>query len=130
MAKALEITKKTNKNKIKEIRDKLITNLEKLGATINGSKENRIYNNIHASFQNIEAESLVRYLSKKGIYISTGSACDSRKEKEDHVLKAIKLNDNEIKSSIRISFNEDILENDIYLVTKEIKKALRLLKVK
>ena len=130
MAKALEITKNTNKNKIKEIRNKLITNLEKLGATINGSKENRIYNNIHASFQNIEAESLVRYLSKKGIYISTGSACDSRKEKEDHVLKAIKLNDNQIKGSIRITLNEDFKEREVNFVSKEIEKALKLLKVK
>jgi len=130
MAKALEITKKINKNKILEIRNKLITELEKIGGMLNGSKSDRIYNNIHVSFPSADANSLVLFLSKKGIYVSAGSACDSKKEREDHVLKAIKLNQENINSSIRISLNEDIKENHIKTIIQEIIKALKILKIK
>ena len=129
-AKALEITRKINKNKILEIRNKLILELEKIGGIINGSKSSRIYNNIHVSFPNIEADSLVLFLSKKGIYVSAGSACESKKEKEDHVLKAIKLNQEHINSSIRITLNEDIKENHIKTIIQEIIKAIKILRIK
>ncbi len=129
-AKALEITKKINKNKILELRNKLISELEKIDGIINGSKNSRIYNNIHVSFPNIDADSLVLFLSKKGIYVSAGSACESKKEKEDQVLKAIRLNQEYINSSIRISLNEDIKDKDIPFIIKEIEKAIKILKIR
>ena len=129
MAEALEITKKINKGKILNIRNKLILELEKIGGIINGSKNSRIYNNIHVSFPDIDADSLVLFLSKKGIYISAGSACESKKEKEDRVLKAIKLSPEYIKGSIRISLNEDIKDKDIPSIIREIEKAIKILKI-
>ncbi|MBI2452259.1 cysteine desulfurase [Candidatus Pacearchaeota archaeon] len=130
-AKALELYKKINKNKILKLRSTLITKLEKIGGKINGSKENRIFNNIHVSFpnyQNLESDYLVTFLSQRKIYVSAGSACDSNKEKEDHVLKAIGLNSKEAKSSIRITINENLKEKDVDYVIREIKKALRIFK--
>jgi len=122
--KALEIIKKVDSSKIKRQRDYLIEELEKLGGKINGSVTNRLYNNIHVSF-NVNAENLIYYLSNKGIYVSAGSACDSKKEKEDHVLKAINLKKAEIDGSIRISLSDDLKNSDLKRVVKEIRDYLR-----
>ncbi len=127
LSKALEISKKINKNKIKAIKEKLSARLESIGAKINSSNQNTIYNIIHASFPNVDSDSLIQYLSHKKIFISTGSACDSKKEKESHVLKAINLNENLIKGSFRISLNEDIKDKDINIIIKEIEKAAKIL---
>jgi len=128
-AKALELIKDEDKDKIKMIRDFFIFELEKIGGKINGSKENRIYNNIHVSFLGIDGENLLAFLSKKGIYVSAGSACDSKKQKESRVLRAIGLNKDMIKGGIRISLNENISKRDVEYVVNEIKRAVEMLRI-
>ncbi len=129
-ARALEIQKKVNKDKIKAIRDKIIEGLQNIGGKINGSIEDRIYNNVHVSFPLIESGVLVEYLSKKGIYVSSGSACESKKEMEDRTLKAIGLTSLEAKGSIRITINEELLEEDVGFVLGEIEKGVKKLSLK
>ena len=124
MAKALELQRKINKDKIKNIRDKFMKELEKIGGKINGSEKKRIYNNINVSFP-VDASNLVAFLSEKGIYVSAGSACESKKEKEDETLKAIGLGKEEIKGSIRITLNGEIKKKDLDKVIKEIGKSLK-----
>ena len=123
-SRALKEIKKVNKDKIKNLRDNLIIRLEEIGK-VNGSKTDRIYNNINVSFP-ADASSLVAFLSHKGIYVSTGSACDSKREKEDHVLKAIGLNNTLIKGSIRITIPEDFTSSSINRFVKEVKRALQI----
>jgi cysteine desulfurase len=125
MAKALEMQKKVNKDKILRLRDELIEELQKINGKINGSIQERIYNNVNVSFPLIDSGVLVEYLSKKGIYVSSGSACDSKKDKEDETLRAIGLTSLEAKGAVRITLNEDITENDIEIVINEIKKAVK-----
>jgi len=127
-SKALEIHKKINKSDINKIRDKLILELCKHGK-INGSLKDRIYNNIHISFPWVDSATLVSYLSKKGIYVSVGSACDSKKMREDEVLKAIGLDKKYIDGSIRISLNDDVKMNDVDYIVKTIKKGIETLRV-
>ncbi len=123
------VTIKENKEKIKKIRDKMIERIREIGGRINGTIEKRIYNNIHASFKGIEGNVLVSFLSRKGIYVSAGSACDSKKEKEDHVLKAIGLTTKEKEGSIRITINDDVNEDDVDYIVKEIEKIIKTLKI-
>lgn len=59
--------------------------------------------NISAPF--LRAEVLLHYLSEKGVYVSTGSACSSKNTRDSHVLIALGLKDAEIKGSIRITFS-------------------------
>lgn len=129
LGKALEIIRKVDKKKITKIRDKLIDELEKIGGVVNGSRLNRVYNNVHVSFSGIDARTLVSFLSEKGIFVSAGSACDSKKEKEDYVLKAIGLGKKDMDGSIRITLNEDLKEKDIRSVVNEIDKAVKKLKI-
>ncbi len=129
-AKSLELKKKIQKEKIKELRNKLIEKLEKLGGKISGAKdEKRIYNNIHVFFPGINNETLVLFLSRKGIYVSAGSACDSKKEKEDYVLEALGLDEKERNGSIRITLNEEVNTKDIEFIVKEISLFLKRFKL-
>lgn len=123
-AKALKLAKRTNKKKIKKFRDEMIDSLISQGCILNGSHENRLFNNIHVTIPNdIESDLLVRFLSQRGIYVSTGSACDSKKEKEDHVLKAIGVKEKKFGSSIRISLPHDCTEKDVKIFLINMKNA-------
>lgn len=124
-SKALKIIKKIDKEKVRKLRNYLISKLEKIGGKINGSKERRIYNNVNVSFPGTDAERLVLYLSQKGIMCSTRSACLSKQQKENRVLRALGLNEEEIRSSLRLVLNEFITKNDINFVVEEIRKFLK-----
>ncbi|MBI2632539.1 cysteine desulfurase [Candidatus Pacearchaeota archaeon] len=129
-AKALEITNKVNKDKIKSLRDYLMSKFEKIGGKINGSKEERIYNNVNVSFQGIDAENLVLFLSQKGVMSSTRSACLSKQQKENRVLLALGLNKDEIKGSLRFVLNEFITKKDIDFVVLKIWEFLKINELK
>jgi len=45
-------------------------------------------------------------LDTKGVYVSAGSACQSREAKPSHVLKAMGLTDEQARSTIRVSFSK------------------------
>ncbi len=128
-AEAMGVQKKVNKEKIRKLRDKLIDRLIKLGAKLNGSREKRIYNNVNVSFEGIEADTLVLFLSQKGIMCSTGSACDERNKDDKRVLRSIGVNEKGINSSIRLVLNEEITQKDVDYVVKEIGKAVKRLRI-
>lgn len=122
--KALEIYKKKNWEKIEKLRNLLFYGLEKIGGVINGSKEKRVLNNVNVSFSGANAENLIYRLSEKKIYVSSGSACDSKKKEDDLILKSLGLNGKEILGSLRLTLDEENSEKDIKKVVKEISKLL------
>ena len=128
---ALKIYKKKIRHaELRSVRNYFIEQLEKIGGKINGPrKENRMYNNIHVSFQGVDAENLVVFLSRQGIYISAGSACDSKKKNEDYVLRAINLGKDLRDGSVRISVPYDLRKRDVVQIVKKVKESLDLLKV-
>ncbi len=123
--KALEICKKVNWIKVGNVRNLLISELEKIGGKINGTRgENRIWGNVHVSFPGVDAEKLIYELSQKGIYVSAGSACESKKKREDYVLRAIGLDKKEISGSIRLTLNEENGERDVRRVVGEVEEFI------
>lgn len=59
-------------------------------------------------FDGIEkGEVLVHMLESKGVYVSTGSACHSRRAEPSHVLQAIGLRNEGLKGAIRISLSAE-----------------------
>lgn len=113
-----------------EKRDYFIGCLEsKFGCTLNGSRE-RLPNNINVTFpQNITGESLLYTLETSGIYIGTGSACNSKEIKPSHVLKAIGLSDEQAMKTVRFSLPDDITYEEIDRVVDEIGKAIAIIEV-
>ena len=72
----------------------------------NGTEE-RIPGNISLSFKSCDGEALLHLLDLNGICVSTGSACDSKNTQVSHVLKAIGLDEEYAKGTIRISLGKN-----------------------
>ena len=104
IGKAAEICKIKMQNeyvKIKELRNKLLKgitdNFEDV--RVNGSMDKRLPNNLNLCFKYVKAENII--MEMRDIAVSTGAACTSASLKPNHVLKAIGLTGDEIKSSVR-----------------------------
>ena len=126
----LVIKKQKDNNKIKVLRNKLITGIIRdiPDVQLNGSLEYRLPNNIHFSFTGIEGEGLLIELSEQNIYVSTGSACASHSLKSSHVLLAIGLSDEESHASVRFTLGRQTSSNDIDYVLKILVKAVNRLR--
>jgi cysteine desulfurase len=85
---------------------------------INGSMDNRLPNNLNFSFLYTKAENII--LNMSDIAVSTGAACTSASLKPSHVLKALGLPDEAIKSSIRLSPGRFTTNEEIEYVVKRI----------
>ncbi len=69
---------------------------------LNGSREERVAQNLNLSFQGVEADALVAQLPT--LAVSTGSACSSGAIGPSPVLTAMGLEDDRVRSAVRISF--------------------------
>ena len=58
---------------------------------------------LNITLPGIRSETMLHYLSSKGVYVSSGSACSSHSNKLSSALKAFGLTDSEADSSIRVS---------------------------
>lgn len=85
----------------------------------NGAKD-RVPGNISISIRGKSGEMLLHRLDLKGIYISTGSACDSHSTRISHVIEAIKVPEDYAKGTIRISFGRENKESDAIEIAQEI----------
>lgn len=77
---------------------------------------------LQASFANIPGQVMVRALSEKGFYISTGSACSNRKNNRP-VLAAMGINGDLATNAVRISFGLDCTDKaceELFTAIKEI----------
>lgn len=101
------------------LENKLKTEIVKLGKKIkiNGEKANRIKTTTNVYIEGVDIQMLLVALDLRGICISGGSACMSGSLENSHVLKAMGLNDEELKGSFRISIGKDttIEEIDYFL---------------
>ena len=129
--KAGEIIKENleneQQNKIKEIQTYAITKILKEipFCRLNGSKTQRISNNINFSFLGVNGEDLLIKLDENKIACSTGSACSSnKKQKSSHVLKALGLSYEEITGSIRFSFGYQNTTEEIDIAITKLKEIV------
>ena len=111
-----------NREYVKELRDYLVSELEKLSSvTINSSKDALPYV-LNISVDGIKSETMLHHLEQDGIYVSSSSAC--AKGKRSYVLKAIGLNDRLIDSSLRISFSKYNTKDDIDAFLSSLKRGI------
>lgn len=106
--------------------------MEKIENVVVNSPENSVCSILNLSFPGVKSEVLLHVLESKGIYVSTGSACNSRKKKYSYVLKEMNLKDNIIDSAVRFSFSSfntieeidytaDVLAKEIPILRKIMK---------
>ncbi len=79
---------------------------------------------LNIAFGGIKSEVLLHHLEEKDIYISTGSACSSRKKTHSRVLKSMGIPAKFIDGAIRISFSAYNTEEQIITTVNSIKEIL------
>lgn len=88
------------------VRDMLIERLSQIPrAHLNGSREKRLCGNVNFSFEGVEGESLVLNLDLAGVCASSASACAGGKGERSHVLRAMGLNEERLRGSLRLSLS-------------------------
>ncbi|MFM1978189.1 MAG: Cysteine desulfurase, partial [Pseudomonadota bacterium] len=92
-----------NRAKItQELRDTLETNLKSLGASIFGDKAARLPNTSFFAFNQIEGETLVMALDRKGFAVASGSACSSDSTEPSHVLMSMGVAPDLARGAVRV----------------------------
>ncbi|MGB7816966.1 MAG: cysteine desulfurase family protein [Methylotenera sp.] len=86
------------------LRKHLETGLSKLNAVIFGHNGLRIPNTSFFAFPNMDGETLVTALDKKGFAVASGSACSSDSDKPSHVLLAMGVDEDLARGAVRVSF--------------------------
>ena len=115
-AKAAEIKFDNFENSAKKIsllKKRLCAGLiKRIDNVVVNSPDNSLYAILNVAFPGIKSEVLLHILESNGIYVSTGSACNSKK-KLNYVLKAMDIKENIIDASIRFSLSEFNTEEEI-----------------
>lgn len=131
--KAVEIANRdlsVNQQKLKTIRSYFLEKVtEKIPyIKLNGHPQQKVHSIVNLAFEMIEAESILMLLDLDGIAVSTGSACTSGSTEPSHVLKAIGLDDELARGSVRFSFGKSISKIKVDYVIEKLVSAVEKLR--
>lgn len=105
---------KTNETHVKRLREKLMEGILQIERTkINGDKENGSPYILNVTFEGLRSEVLLNDLARKEIFVSAGSACNSKKQVKSVVLDAMGLKFSDIEGAIRFSFSAYNTEEEV-----------------
>ncbi len=88
--------------RINELRNYLVMKLRKIDGIVINSPNDALPYIVNFSTCRVKAETMLNFLSERGIYVSGGSAC--AKGEPSHVIKALNLSREASDSAIRVSF--------------------------
>ena len=116
--------------KERQLRDYLMEKvMEKVPFTrINGSRAERLSNNVNFAFQFIEGESLLIKLDMAGICGSSGSACTSGSLDPSHVLLTIGLPHEIAHGSLRLTLSDENTMEEMDYVADQIREIVEYLR--
>ena len=95
---------------------------------MNGDSEQRLAHLSNISFRFIEGEGLLINLDLEGVAVSTGSACSSGTLEPSPVIRALGVNDELARGSIRFSFGKDNNEDDVDYTVEVLSQAVKRLR--
>lgn len=133
LGKAIELTKKVEKQKIYKLRDELLEKILQIPDTqMTGAYPNlgRVPHIASFVFKGLRGDELLLALSKKGIACASGSACTAGSMEPSHVLKAIGLTDEWAIGSVRFSLSKYTTLKEVQIVEKELKMIVNKLRGK
>jgi cysteine desulfurase len=128
-ALAADITKSELTAEIARIRllqERLVEKTLQLSSAIalTGAKATRLANIVHFTLAGASGESLLFLLDQKGIFVSTGSACQAGVNRPSHVLIAMGRTEDEAKGCLRITFGHESTESDVDAVLAALPSAI------
>ena len=116
------------RDSVKRLSDQKCKQKEVPFTRVNGSRTNRLPNNVNFAFQFIEGESLLIKLDMAGICGSSGSACTSGSLDPSHVLLAIGLPHEIAHGSLRLTLSEENTMEEMDYVVEQIKEIVSYLR--
>lgn len=133
LGKACEIAREhLNKysEKLKTLRDYYIKEVKQkiLDVRINGSMSSRLPGNINISFKNIDSSALLLELDKKGICVSSGSACSSGSTEPSHVIKAINVPIEYERGALRVTIGDFNTKAQVDYLVENLVEAVKKLR--
>lgn len=109
----------------RELRDTLEMEVRKLpGVCIFSGAAPRLPNTLQFGISGLDGEWLVMELDKRGIAVSSGSACHSGKGEPSHVLLAMGLDAATAKGALRVSFGLGNTREDAQAVVKALNEIV------
>lgn len=134
LGKAVELILKDNfesSKEMKKLRDRIEEDIKAniSDILIYGDIENRMPNTSSIAFKGVKADELLLVLESFGIYVSTGSACNSENAEPSHVLTACNANLKNF-SPIRISLGKYNTEEEIENFIKTLINVVEMLRRK
>jgi cysteine desulfurase len=109
-------------------RDYLIKKMKMIEEVVINSPTAGAPHIINFSLPGIKGETMLHALESQGIYISTGSACSSKK-KGSRIINACGLSQERSESALRVSLNREITEADLDYFIKTLKEQIDFLKL-
>ena len=111
--------------RIAGLRDKLVREALKLPySRLTGHPSCRLPSIASFTFEAIEGESILLELDRRGICVSTGSACSSTSLEPSHVLLAIGLPHQVAHGSVRVSLADDVTEEDVDFIIQNLTETV------
>lgn len=129
MAKALELSCSalySSTERLLELEGLLLSRLNshKLDYVRSGAADH-VPGNVSLSFRGTDGETLLHRLDLMGICVSTGSACDSVNTQISHVLKAIRLDEDYARGTIRVSLGSENTADEVQIIADSIARILK-----
>ena len=130
LAEALKISQKEknieSEREIK-LRDYFIKEISKKidKVVLNGHSQKRLPNNINISILEIEGEAMLLWLDKYGIFVSTGSACDSQSLEPSHVILALGRPYEYANGNLRFTLGRKTTKKDLDYILKVLPKIVK-----
>ncbi|MBN2898331.1 MAG: cysteine desulfurase [Clostridia bacterium] len=123
----LEADKNAHLERLQALKELLYRELSSIEAIKLNSMmdEGAVPHILNISFKGVRGEVLLHTLEMKDIFVSTGSACASNKNKSySHVLESMGLNTSEKEGAIRFSLNHMLTEDEIKYAGEVIKASV------
>ena len=119
-----------NADKLRGLYSYATERLSALGVTLN-VPERHVDHIISVTVPNIKSQTMLNFLSARGICVSSGSACSSHDKKLSPALRAFGLDDKAADSTIRVSLCPENTAEDIDALVSALSDGMRsLVKIK
>ena len=122
----LAVSRLADMDRVAGLRDRLEAGVLALvgGAAVNGSRERRLPNTVNLTLPGLRGESLVIGMDRKGVALSSGSACKSGSPDPSHALMALGLSADDAHCSVRFSLGPGNTDEDIDAALTALREVL------